>query len=62
MNGYEVAAEWKTIDRLEGVSIAAVAGYGQESNRARTQSADIDAHLVKPVDPGTLRTLLAWDD
>jgi PAS domain S-box-containing protein len=59
MNGYDVAAELRGMDGLEGLLIVAVTGYGQESDRARAQAAGFDAHLVKPVDMGALRTLLA---
>lgn len=38
--------------------VIALTGYGQEEDRQRTWEAGFDAHLVKPVDLGTLTTLL----
>ena len=34
-------------------------GYGQDSDRQRSQEAGFDHHLVKPVDPQKLQDLLA---
>jgi signal transduction histidine kinase len=58
LDGYEVAR------RLRGslgrdVLLVALTGYGQAEDRRRTRDAGFDAHLVKPVDPDTLRRLLA---
>jgi CheY-like chemotaxis protein len=36
-----------------------VTGYGEERDRERSARAGVDAHLVKPVDPDQLLTLLA---
>jgi CheY-like chemotaxis protein len=53
MDGYEVA------DRLRaaGVSVPliAVTGYGQETDRTRSETAGFVAHFVKPVDLDELR-------
>jgi CheY-like chemotaxis protein len=37
----------------------ALTGWGQEEDRRRSQEAGFDHHLVKPVDLGELRELLA---
>ena len=42
-----------------GTLIVALTGWGQESDRRRSEEARIDHHLVKPVDPDTLGRLLA---
>lgn len=39
--------------------IIALTGWGQESDRRRTQEAGFDNHLVKPVDPAVLLQQLA---
>ncbi len=56
MDGYEVA------DRLRaaGVSVPliAVTGYGQETDRARSETAGFVAHFVKPVDLDQLKQSL----
>ncbi len=48
MDGYEVAAKLRELDRR--VVLVAVTGYGQPSDRARTAAAGFQHHLVKPVD------------
>jgi CheY-like chemotaxis protein len=39
--------------------LVAMTGYGQDEDRRRSREAGFDHHLVKPVDPQTLRDLLA---
>jgi two-component system CheB/CheR fusion protein len=58
MSGYEVARqmagrrhEWKPI-------LIAVTGYGRDEDRRRSLDAGIDLHLVKPVDPERLCSIL----
>ena len=41
-----------------GIRIIALTGWGQERDRLRTRDAGMSEHLVKPVDPQTLLTLL----
>jgi two-component system CheB/CheR fusion protein len=36
----------------------AVTGWGQEADRQRSAAAGIDHHLIKPVEPTVLKTLL----
>jgi len=61
LDGYQVARRI----RREGspwacqVRLIALTGYGQEDDRARALSAGFDVHVLKPVDPVELRTLLA---
>jgi PAS domain S-box-containing protein len=59
MNGYEVAESLRA--RVTGYRMAliAVTGYGQADDRRRTKDAGFDAHLVKPVSPGVLSSLIA---
>ncbi len=58
MDGYEVARHLRQDANLAGLTLVAVSGYGQESDRRRSQEAGFDQHLVKPVDPGVLLGLL----
>jgi signal transduction histidine kinase/DNA-binding response OmpR family regulator len=53
MDGYEVAVRL----RAAGVSVPllAVTGYGQETDRARSETAGFVAHFVKPVDLDQLK-------
>lgn len=59
MDGYEVARNLKQNPRLQNVSIAAITGYGQDEDRARSREAGFDHHLVKPVEVADLRALLS---
>ena len=45
--------------RRTGTVLVAVTGWGQDKDRRRTREAGFDHHLVKPVDPQDLMTLLA---
>jgi len=59
MDGFEVARQLQE-SSLPGSSpvLVAVTGYGQPSDRERTESAGFQAHVVKPVDVHELITLL----
>ena len=59
MDGYEVAARLRQEEALQGATLIAVSGYGQDSDRRRSREAGFDQHLVKPVDPEELLALLA---
>jgi CheY-like chemotaxis protein len=50
MDGYELAIQLRGQPGWRTVRLVAVTGYGQPSDRERTQAAGFDAHLVKPVD------------
>jgi CheY-like chemotaxis protein len=59
MDGYEVAARLRASPETSGSMLVAVTGYGQEEDRRRSQRAGFDQHLVKPVSPDHLQSLLA---
>ena len=59
MNGYEVAERLRRDPRAGSVRIAALTGYRQKRDRARTEAAAFDAHFVKPVE---LETVLRFLD
>ena len=58
MDGYEVARHLRQQPQTKEVWVIAMTGYGQDSDRQRTQEAGFDYHLVKPVDSRKLRALL----
>ena len=62
MNGYDVARKLRERAWCRNVPIIAVTGWGQEADRQRSAEAGIDHHLLKPVEPAALRTLLAGFD
>jgi PAS domain S-box-containing protein len=59
MDGYQVARRLREDPNLTGVVLVAMTGYGREEDRRRAHEAGFQHHLVKPVDPSQLRTLLA---
>lgn len=59
MDGFEVARKLREQEWMDGVMLVAMTGYGQEEDRRRSKDAGFDHHMVKPIDPGALQTLLA---
>ncbi len=59
MDGYEVARQVRQTPHLEDVRLVAVTGYGQETDRQRSQEAGFDVHLVKPVESADIKAMLA---
>ena len=59
MNGYELARAIRADTALADVRLVAVTGYGQAEDVAEARAAGFNRHLVKPVDPGVLRELVA---
>ncbi|SRR5579883_3111699 len=58
MDGYEVAERLRELPRAKGAVVIAITGYGQDDDRLRSRRAGIDHHLVKPVAPDALRSLI----
>lgn len=57
MSGFEVAKQLR--EQLgSAVRIVALTGFGQEEDRAKSTEAGFDQHLVKPIDPSFLKSLL----
>jgi PAS domain S-box-containing protein len=53
LDGYEVARRLR--ERLGArIRLVALTGYGQPTDRARSEEAGFDEHLVKPMDPSKL--------
>jgi PAS domain S-box-containing protein len=59
MNGLEVARRLRTEVPARPLLLVATTGFGQEEDRRRTAEAGFDYHLVKPIDPQVLRSLLS---
>jgi PAS domain S-box-containing protein len=58
MDGYEVARRLRRIPELKDTRLIAATGYGQDTDRQRSEEAGFDYHLVKPIDPEKLQTVL----
>jgi PAS domain S-box-containing protein len=59
MDGYEVTRRIRENELGNRPVLVAVTGYGQASDRARSQAAGFDHHLVKPADLDALQQILA---
>lgn len=58
MDGYEVAERLRELPHAKDAVLIAITGYGQDDDRLRSRQAGIDHHLVKPVAPDALRSLI----
>ncbi|HEY1186872.1 MAG TPA: response regulator [Gemmata sp.] len=58
MDGRAVALEFRSRCRAPQPVLIAVTGRGSESDRRASADAGIDLHLVKPVEPSVLMSLL----
>jgi PAS domain S-box-containing protein len=59
LSGYEAARKIREQPAAEKAILIAITGWGQEIDRQRSKDAGFDHHLVKPVDPDALATLLS---
>jgi len=59
MDGYEIARRLRQRPQLSKVWLIALTGYGQDSDRQRSQEAGFDYHMVKPIDSEKLEELIA---
>jgi PAS domain S-box-containing protein len=59
MNGYEVAAAFRTTPGLADAVLIALTGWGTQEDRLRSRQAGFDHHLTKPANPAVLSRLIA---
>jgi signal transduction histidine kinase/DNA-binding response OmpR family regulator len=59
LSGHEVAARMRKELGMTDTYIVALSGYGTEEDRRKSLYAGFDSHLVKPLDPTTLPSILA---
>ncbi len=57
MGGLELARRARSLAFGDQLLLAAVTGYGRDSDRHTSEQAGFDAHMVKPVDPNEV---LRW--
>ena len=57
MSGHDVARRLRQ-EFGSTLRIVALTGFGQDTDRAQSQEAGFDHHLVKPADPNYLKSLL----
>ena len=58
LNGYEVARALRKEPWGAGITLIALTGWGQESDRQKAMDAGFDRHLTKPIDPDALQALM----
>lgn len=58
MDGYEVARRMRQELGNPAPVLVALTGWGQDEDRRRSRAAGFDHHVVKPVEPETLSTIL----
>ena len=58
MDGYELAKKLRQLPGLDNMFLVALTGLGQADDRRRTEAAGFDLHLVKPIEPDALPTVL----
>ncbi len=59
MDGYEAARIMRDEAWGRSITLIALTGWGQDDDKQKTKDAGFDRHLVKPVEPDTLRKILA---
>jgi CheY-like chemotaxis protein len=59
MTGYDVARQLREQEGAGSMVLAAMTGYGQAADAQRSQEAGFHVHLIKPLDPLKLETLVA---
>jgi CheY-like chemotaxis protein len=58
MSGFEVVRELRRQPGGPHMLIAALTGFGQAGDRLKSAEAGFDLHLVKPVDPAVIESLV----
>ena len=58
MDGYQVARRMREEASESNLTIIALSGYGQAEDHSQSMQAGCDAHVVKPVHPNVLRSML----
>lgn len=58
IDGYELARSLRSRYGWQGIQIVAVTGYGSKEDLVRSRMAGFDAHVVKPVSPELVESML----
>jgi signal transduction histidine kinase/DNA-binding response OmpR family regulator len=59
MDGYQVARAIRNHPGTESTLLIALTGYGQQEDFRRSQEAGFDRHVIKPVDPDALLSMIS---
>jgi len=58
IDGYQLASMIRRLMPSSEVKLVAVTGHGREEDRAHCRRAGFDAHVLKPLDPALLESIL----
>lgn len=58
INGYELARAFRAEYGWDSLKMVAVTAYGADEDRLRSRQAGFDAHVVKPVSPDLIASML----
>jgi len=58
IDGYELASMVRQHFSSDELKLVAVTGYGAAADRARARRAGFDAHVLKPIDPALMESIL----
>ena len=61
LDGYQLAARIRALPEGRDCRLVALTGYGQDADRARSQAAGFERHLVKPISPIDAARAVAGD-
>jgi PAS domain S-box-containing protein len=57
LDGYELATRLRALPGFHGCRMIALSGYGQDADKARSEAAGFERHLVKPITPDQVARL-----
>jgi CheY-like chemotaxis protein len=58
LNGYDAARRMREQSNGSPLFLVAVTGWGQDDDKRRSAEAGFNLHLVKPVDPAAIESLM----
>jgi CheY-like chemotaxis protein len=58
IDGYELARQLRRHFDSDQLKVVAITGYGSPRDRKASRQAGFDAHVVKPIDPALLESIL----
>ncbi len=62
LNGYEVARRVRRGSLGRAVTLVALTGWGQDSDKAQALAAGFNHHFTKPIEPALVSALLRGDE
>ena len=59
LDGYQLAPRIRALPEDQPCRLVALTGYGQDADRARSEAAGFERHLVKPISPDEAARVVA---